>query len=257
MTCMKQDQVRNRTSIAYIHTGGRLGNAMSSYAAMLALRHQFGIDAMVDLTTFQILDMVFSNVREVPIIEEKVCYTRDLSWSTFNDHIRNFEGTDLKTGKAIFFWPHGIASEEYIHGPAQLLLPSIEVIRKAFTFRLVSIMEKQLIIKYHNFRNKFTSRVKTRLNEILQDYTTKINKKRKSRKISSKSCELVCVHIRRGDHLDYEEMNGVQHLKKQYFLQAMDLYKEKLKHPVFIIVTDDPDWAFRQIHQSFKPYFTG
>ena len=257
MTCMKQDQVRNRTSIAYIHTGGRLGNAMSSYAAMLALRHQFGIDAMVDLTTFQILDMVFSNVREVPIIEEKVCYTRDLSWSTFNDHIRNFEGTDMRKGKAIFFWPHGIASEEYIHGPAQLLLPSIEVIRKAFTFRLVSIMDKQLIIKYYNFRNRFTSRVKTRLNEILQDYTAKINKKRKSHKISSKSCELVCVHIRRGDHLDYEEMNGVQHLKKQYFLQAMDLYKEKLKHPVFIVVTDDPDWAFRQIHQSFKPYFTG
>merc|ERR1712013_181117 len=149
-------------------------------------------------------------------------------------------GTDLKTGKAIFFWPHGIASEEYIHGPAQLLLPSIEVVRKAFTFR-----------------NRFTSRVKTRLNEILQDYTAKINKKRKSHKISSKSCELVCVHIRRGDHLDYEELNGVQHLKKQYFLQAMDLYKEKLKHPVFIIVTDDPDWAFRQIHQSFQPYFTG
>ena len=103
----------NRTSIAYLHTGGRLGNAMSSYATMIALRHQFGMDAMVDLTTYQILDMVFSHVREVPIIEERVCLTRNLSWTFFDDHIRNFNASSLKSGKAIFFWPHGIASEEH------------------------------------------------------------------------------------------------------------------------------------------------
>ena len=79
--------------------------------------------------------MVFSNVREVPIIEERVCLTRNLSWSSFDDHIRNFKKSEFQTGKAIFFWPQGIASEEYIHGPAQLLLPSLSVIRKAFTFR--------------------------------------------------------------------------------------------------------------------------
>ena len=50
----------------------------------------------------------------------------------------------------------------------------------------------------------------------------------------------MCVHIRRGDHLEYEKLNGAEHLKKQYFLKAMDLYKENLKHPVCIIVTDDP-----------------
>ena len=135
MTCIKQDQMMNRTSIAYLHTGGRLGNAMTSYATMIALRHQFGIDAMVDLTTYQILDMVFSNVKEVPIIEERVCLTRNLSWTFFDEHIRNFDASTLKSGKAIFFWPHGIASEEHIHGPAQLLLPSISAIRNAFTFR--------------------------------------------------------------------------------------------------------------------------
>ena len=69
--------------------------------------------------------------------------------------------------------------------------------------------------------------------------------------------ELVCVHIRRGDHLEYEKLNDIKPLKRQYFLQAMDVYKENLKHPVFIIVTDDQDWAHRQIHRSFKPYYTG
>ena len=99
--------------------------------------------------------------------------------------------------------------------------------------------------------------MKHRLEEILADYTTTLNRKRKSKKVLTSSCELVCVHIRRGDHLEYERLNGANHLKKQYFLQAMDVYKENLKHPVFIIVTDDPQWAKNQIHKSFKPYFTG
>ena len=106
-------------------------------------------------------------------------------------------------------------------------------------------------------RNRFTSKVKKRIDQILTDFTKKVNKKGKSRKISAESCELVCVHIRRGDHLEYETLNGVAHLKKQYFLQAMDIYKENLQHPVFIIITDDTHWAFTQIHRSFKPYFTG
>ena len=95
------------------------------------------------------------------------------------------------------------------------------------------------------------------MDEILADYVHKVNRKRKLKKISRSSCELVCVHIRRGDHLEYERLNGAKHLKKQYFLQAMDVYQEELKHPVFVIVTDDPEWARKHIHKSFNPYFTG
>ena len=135
MTCIRPEQMVNMTSIAYLSTGGRLGNAMSTYAAMLALRHQFGIDAMVDLTTFQMLDMVFNNVREVPIIEERVCHTKNLIWTSFDNHIRNFNVSSWGKGKAIQMWPLGIASEENIHGAAQFYVPSVPVIRRAFTFR--------------------------------------------------------------------------------------------------------------------------
>ena len=63
-------------------------------------------------------------------------------------------------------------------------------------------------------RQRFISKVTQRLDEILTDYTKKVNKKKKSKKISKKSCELVCVHIRRGDHLEYEKLNGAEHLKR-------------------------------------------
>ena len=98
------------------------------------------------------------------------------------------------------------------------------------------------------FRHGFISKVNRRIDEILNDYTTTVNKKRKNPG---------SVHIRRGDHLEYEKLNGVTHLKTSYFFQAMDIYRDKLKHPVFIIVTDDPQWAYQHLHKSFKPYFTG
>ena len=32
---------------------------------------------------------------------------------------------------------------------------------------------------------------------------------------------------------------------------------EKLRRPVFVIVTDDPQWAKEQIPPGFRPVFTG
>ena len=37
----------------------------------------------------------------------------------------------------------------------------------------------------------------------------------------------------------------------------MDYFAEQLRHPVFVIVTDDPVWAKRQIPPGFQPVFTG
>ena len=79
--------------------------------------------------------MVFNNVREVPIIEEQVCNIRDLTWTKFDAHIRHFNTSVFSKGKAILIWPQGIASEENIHGAAQFYIPSVQAIRKAFTFR--------------------------------------------------------------------------------------------------------------------------
>ena len=39
--------------------------------------------------------------------------------------------------------------------------------------------------------------------------------------------------------------------------KAMDYFAERLRHPVFVIVTDDPVWAKGQIPPGFRPVFTG
>ena len=36
------------------------------------------------------------------------------------------------------------------------------------------------------------------------------------------------------------------------------MYADRLRHPIFVVVTDDPAWAREVIHPSFRPwYLTG
>ena len=248
--CHRPEEHEGRASIAYVSPGGRLGNAMSTYAAMLGLSHQYGLEAMVDLATFQSLDMVFTNIRGVKVLEEELCDYKIWPWVGWDGHVTRLNLTELREGKvttptlvpqAVHMWPTGIASEEGIHGAAQFLMSSLPQIRRAFTFR-----------------SRFLEAANRALSSFSLDYLKRVNAKRKRKvKVTQSQLEFVCVHIRRTDHLEFEKMNRVKHLSKNYFVQAMDLFAELLIHPVFVIVSDDTGWARSQIPKGFRPYFTG
>ena len=91
----------------------------------------------------------------------------------------------------------------------------------------------------------------------MNKYVRKTNKKLKNRRITREDCDIVGVHIRRTDHIIYEKINGVVPLTGRYFKQAMELYHDNLKHPIFVIVTDDPQWAETELNNFFKVHFTG
>ena len=80
---------------------------------------------------------------------------------------------------------------------------------------------------------------------------------KKNVRVRREDCDIVGVHVRRTDHILYEKVNGAQPLTARYFKQAMELYHEKLRHPIFVVVTDDPEWAEREIKRFFKIQFTG
>ena len=76
--------------------------------------------------------------------------------------------------------------------------------------------------------------------------------------MTAKSVDIVGVHIRRTDHVQYEEGLGYGGVTRHYFLRAMDLYRENLRHPVFILVTDDEDWVEENIpRRLFSHFYTG
>merc|ERR1711936_863551 len=53
----------------------------------------------------------------------------------------------------------------------------------------------------------------------------------------------VGIHSRRGDHLHYQKENNIQVISEDYFLDAMDMYREKFKEVVFVYVSDDLKWG--------------
>ena len=58
-----------------------------------------------------------------------------------------------------------------------------------------------------------------------------------------KDIVFVGIHQRRGDHLLYQEEGGIITLDAGYFLEAMEMYREKFKRVVFIYVSDDLQWG--------------
>ena len=98
-------------------------------------------------------------------------------------------------------WPTGIASEEDIHGAAQLLMKSITKIRAAFTFRKkfrLSIQEASL---QRFVRKKYSSHRDAAHQFLLKASSTRRlkpdKKKSQGRKVFQKEVDFVCVHIRR------------------------------------------------------------
>ena len=110
---------------------------------------------MVDLTTFQLLDSIFLNVREVPVLEFMVCDKSHFKWISFDRHVSHFNPELYGKGLALLPWPEGIASEEVIHGAAEIFTHTIGDIRKAFKFRCLVYYSNELKIKFVSLERDF------------------------------------------------------------------------------------------------------
>ena len=242
LTCVQSDQVSLlRSSVVMIPTAGRLGNSMSTLAMIIGLQ-RLGFTPVIDLANYQILSDTFTNIASsgVQVLEEFFCDPTTVNWEHFNQPLDQLNTSQLSRGKAVIFWISGVSVHESVHGFARLVTPITEKIRETFTFR-----------------EDIQSLAEQRLSDIVDDYLMKVNKNRK-RKISARSLNIVGVHIRRTDHVQHEKQFGYRSLDRHYFSQAMDLIRDSVKHPVFVMVTDDQDWVITQFpKQRFQYYTTG
>ena len=87
-----------------------------------------------------------------------------------------------------------------------------------------------------------------RLLEIAEDFRSRNPKKFKKKK----DITFVGIHHRRGDHLQFQKEGGMKSLEPAYFLEAMEMYREKFKRVVFIYVTDDIQWGRDKLERRLK-----
>ncbi|CAH1777962.1 unnamed protein product [Owenia fusiformis] len=72
----------------------------------------------------------------------------------------------------------------------------------------------------------------------------------------TRSTTLVGIHIRRGDMLDYNNVKLGYTVADEFYIQkAMTYYLSKYTNVVFIVASDDPEWAKQTVNQSLRKYY--
>ena len=78
--------------------------------------------------------------------------------------------------------------------------------------------------KNNIYRNLFLELARARLQEVVGLYLDRVNrsrkKKKKKKRITGSSLDIVGVHVRRTDHLSYEDRLGYRPLTRTYFIQV-------------------------------------
>lgn len=69
--------------------------------------------------------------------------------------------------------------------------------------------------------------------------------KNKELELKMRNVTSVSIHVRRGDYLNARSFVGICEL--EYYVQAINLIKEKVEDPVFFIFSNDVDWCYENI----------
>jgi hypothetical protein len=83
---------------------------------------------------------------------------------------------------------------------------------------------------------------------LLEEFTLnkEINEETKKIKEVIEKSEAICLNVRRGDYLrpDYLKIYGI--CSMEYYNQALEYIKDRVKKPLICIFSDDPEWVKKE-----------
>ena len=77
-----------------------------------------------------------------------------------------------------------------------------------------------------------------------------------TREINIKTHSIIFIHFRRGDYLYWPSKEFPAVLSLDWYKKAMDLMKEKLKNPIFVLMSDDKQYLKDIFKQSESLYIS-
>ena len=141
---------------------------------------------------------------------------------TDRDFIEDITNSSLDTGRAIVLWPH----QGYLYNQR----PGIQLLNKV-TDKIV----QSLVLK-----KQFMDYAKEKIVAVREAWKNKNRKKLEKLDLPDDMITYVGIHHRRTDHLLFETVYEIPHIKKSYFSPAMDLFRRKHLAVVFVYITDEP-----------------
>ncbi len=118
----------------------------------------------------------------------------------------------------------------------------IYFMRQGYTkFYRNSIFKRKVFIGYYE-SSKYFDNIK---DTLLKEFTPKYPKRKENKELYKKieNSNSICVTIRRGDFLHDEFKKDHYVCTPEYFYKAIELMKEKIKNPTFIVFSDDVEWC--------------
>lgn len=245
----------------YLKIRGRAGNQFFQYAAVRSFKEKFYKDEKISID--------FSDLKKLGKPEEG-----------FEDSLKNFKVAD-----------EYITTDKIKSNFIQKILIFMMKIPNAF-FRLIALKNKADILSYkfekkvQPFINKFgvyymihgfyefkptkaknkifygnfeSAKYFDNISNIVKEMYTPIKEKCKKNEHLYKCIEegnSVCITIRRGDFVENPEFKKIHFIcNEQYFYDAVNLIKERIKNPVFIVFSDDIEWVKNNMNFGVPTYY--
>ncbi|XP_045582891.2 galactoside alpha-(1,2)-fucosyltransferase 1 [Procambarus clarkii] len=209
-----------------VHSGGRLGNNMCQYVSLFLLRHIYGIRVSIKMDMKAKLSQAFRNIT-LPIQDSK-CFTGHTKSTSYNNIYRMLytaaKETIMNTTKNLTVKPL-LKNSYYAFDhpcPKHLIMAYRDKARQVFTFR-----------------DEVLNRAEDNINKALQTVNASYTRK---------DVTLITVHVRRGDYAQYIKKHfKMTLLDEVYFKQAFDYFRNRVKNPVFLIVSNDHPWCTKHL----------
>jgi len=194
---------------------GRLGNLLSSYASILSLSEQTGLEPIFPYRTIsEILKWFQLSSPTKKILESEFCSPCErINFIPLDNFRQNVDGNELEGGKII-----GVFTPPYPNH-LHLYKKNLKQLRADLLFR---------------------PDIKTAVQTFLKTTLGKRNK-----------TNAVCIHNRRGDYRQYLRNFGGQLVGPKYFERATRMMKENFgSSVVFVLVSDDIKWSRNNIKEE-------
>lgn len=94
--------------------------------------------------------------------------------------------------------------------------------------------------------------------ELIKEFTPKHSLLEENRELHKKitNSNSICISIRRGDYVTVEAFKKVYNIcTKEYFERAVEIMKLKVKNPVFIVFSDDIEWAKKNLDFGVETFY--
>lgn len=242
----------------YLELKGRLGNQFFRYAYARALQIRRGCkdELVLGISNMKGRNpddgwrdaLVDFNVVPYTLSSKRLVYKFGTFWQKLLDSLFFFDLRVLARNNRMKRIEHTHKWLDYLN--------SNGLVHMVEEYHEYKLPQSDNIIIDGGFQNsKYFNDIRT---ELIQEFTPKhplLAENRELYQVITIS-NSICISIRRGDYVAVAAFNKMYNIcTKEYFEQAVKLMKQKVDNPVFIVFSDDIQWAKENLDFGCEVYY--